>query len=354
MLRDLRGAGRTVAGSLALVVTVLIASVLVGSVMTIVRPADRAVTGDEPASVAPAPSTSPTSVAEPTSEPTPAIAGQPMADLVEAPTLEGISSDPRLLLALSPDGALAAYIDDWAGPGDLRVVAADGKSTAFELGPFHEYGPGAAAFAPDGSWLAVVDGSGTLWRIDPTADSAKELMTSPLGMVFGRWLRFANDDTLIVNLVGSSTVPLPSVVATLDLPSLSIKMLTSGGMERGGWPQEDGNLVFAQILPEGGATRLTVLDEDGAITPVGDIGIATWLDVSRGGTAAYSDVSGAVWLFSPGGARQSLGDGQVPRFSPDGQRVAVVSTSGDSVGIYALNGSRVAEVSGPFAGWVVR
>lgn len=272
-------------------------------------------------------------------------------DLAPIAAPEG-SPDARRLLAVSPDGLAAAFVNDWIGPGPLILTRGEKETVAIELGPHREIGPGAAAFSPDGSWLAVVDGAGTLWRVDLADHSAKELIEADEGFVFGRWLRFDSSDLLIVNLVGSSTVPLPSVVASIDLGAMTIERVTASGWERGGWPQRDGSLFYASILPDGGGTQLVVRAPDGSSTVWADLGIATWLDVGVTGVAAYSDVDGNVLLTLTAGSARVLGSGSVPRFSPAGDEVAFVGGDGSTVLAFDLSGQKVGEISGMFAAWV--
>lgn len=348
------------------ILTVFVATALTATVLAEVRP----LTGMQPtrapsaspyespeieqtATPTPSSTTAPpeeTAVAEPmpTIEPSPRLASALELLPVDAPAG---SPDPRRMLAMSPDGLAAAFVNEWTGPGPLLLTRNEQETVKIELGPHAEVGPGAAAFSPDGTWLAVVDGAGTLWRVDLADLSAKELIEADDGFVFGRWLRFAGDDRLIVNLVGSSTVPLPSVVATIDLGALKIERLTDGGWERGGWPQRDGSLLYASILPDGGASRLVVRAPDGSNVVWADLGIATWLDESVAGAVTYSDLDGNVRLMPTAESTRVLGRGSIPRFSPDGDEVAFVSADSASVSAFDLSGERVGEVSGVFAGW---
>jgi hypothetical protein len=261
--------------------------------------------------------------------------------------------DARRLLAVSPDGLTAAYASAWVGPGSLSVVRAAGKTTTFELGAAAEIAPGAAAFAPDSSWLAVVDGAGDLWRIDLGNDSATRLKTPEIGGVFGRWLRFDGSDRLIVNIVRSTAVPLPTNVATLDLQTMSVDLLTNEGWAWGGWPQFDGSLVYVTILPEGGPLQLNSRAKDGTVVVGADIGITTWIDVNDSGFVAYANLDGEVLLRAPAGEIVSLGPGAIPRFAPDGAHIALVAEMDTKVRSFDLTGAVTGEVPGVYASWAI-
>lgn len=290
---------------------------------------------------------------DPASDPpsTPPTVG--VAPFTVPPVLAEASSDPRQLLAVSLDGSTSAMVNAWMGPGPLSVVTVAGTTTEYELGPTKTNGPGAAAFSPDGSWLAAIDGAGALWRIDLVDSSATQLLASAKGLVFGRWLRFEGNERLIVNLVGSVEVPLPTAIGAVDLSTMSVELLTTGGWERRGWPQADGGLIYASILPDGGAIQLMHRDPAGAVTPMANLGIATWLDVSPQGWAAYSNLSGAVLLTPPSGPTITLELGSIPHFSPDGSQVAIVSEAADKVLFFTVDGLLVGDVVGPFGAWTV-
>jgi len=254
------------------------------------------------------------------------------------------------MLALARDGSAAAFVDEVLGPGPLRIARAGRETLEVFLGPTEIRGPAAAVFGSDGTWLVTVDGQGALWRVSVTDGSSDRLVESAHGLVFGRWLQFTDDGRLIVNLVGSAEVPLPSFIASVDIESLSVDLLTEGGWERGGWPQADGSLAYAAILPEGGATRIMLWSER-STESLADLGIATWTDVSRFGDIVYSIPDGDIKLAQPGEPTRTLGVGSVPRISPDGDRVAVVSERGDAVVVYDSAGTPLDEIAGPFAGW---
>src|SRR2546427_712711 len=58
--------------------------------------------------------------------------------------------------------------------GGLRIAHPDGSQVRTAL-------PGVtgAAFAPDGAWLAAVDGRGRIWRVDSQSGSASRLADGP-------------------------------------------------------------------------------------------------------------------------------------------------------------------------------
>jgi len=272
--------------------------------------------------------------------------------LQPGPVPPGPISDARRLLASSPDGLSAAFTADWDASGPISLVRVGGKTTVLDLAGSANGGPGAAAFAPDGTWVAVVDGAGRLWRVDLATDAATKLATPGNGLVFGVWLRFNGPDELIVNLVRSSTVPLPMFVASVDLNKMSVQFLTDDGWDWGGWPQSDGSLVYSSVLPDGGALQLERRAADGSVEAWANLGIVQWLDVNSSGFAAFSNADGNAFLRTPEGKLINLGQGAVPRFSPDGSHIAVAIGGGTSVRSFDLAGALSAEVLGAYASWV--
>ena len=274
-------------------------------------------------------------------------------ELVPAPVPPGAIIDARRLLAVSPDGLSAVFTQDWDGSGPMSLVRAGGKATVLDLPKTDEGGPGAAAFAPNGTWVAVVDGVGGLWRVDLKDDSMTRLATSDQDLVFGVWLRFDGPDKLIINLVRSSTVPMPTFVASVDLTKLSVDLLTTEGWERGGWPQSDGSLLYATILPEGGALQINRMAEDGSVGKQAEVGIATWMDINASGYIAFTNVDGDAFLRTPRGEVIALGAGATPRFSPDGQHLGITTNDPTTVvKSFTLAGELEDEIQGPYAAWV--
>lgn len=271
--------------------------------------------------------------------------------LQPAPVPPGPRDDPRRLLAVSADGQFAVFTANWDDGGAMSLVSSDGSTTTLDLTKVDEGGSGAAAFAPDGTWLAVVDGAGELWRVDVKSAVATKLMSSANGMSFGVWLRFNGPDELIVNLVGSVEVPFPMHVAALDLNKMSATFLTVDGWEWAGWPQTDGSLLYASVLPDGGALQLNRLDVDGSVDVGADLGIVKWIDVNGSGFAAYSTPEGNVILRTPAGELMDLSAGAVPRFSPDGSQLAIAVEGGTAVKSFDLAGVLLGEAQGPYASW---
>lgn len=298
----------------------------------------------------PAPSESAAASAVPLESAGALLAG-PLA-LQPVPVPPGSIRDARRLLAVSPDGLSAVFTADWDASGPISLVGVGGKTTILDLAGSTNGGPGAAAFAPDGTWLAVVDGAGSLWRVDLGTGAASKLTTPDNGLVFGVWLRFNGPDELIVNLVRSSTVPLPMFVASLDLNKMSVQFLTDDGWDWGGWPQSDGSLVYSSVLPDGGALQLERLAADGSVEAWANLGVVQWLDVNSSGFAAFSTADGTVFLRTLGGELIDLGQGAVPRFSPDGLHVAIAIGGGTSVRSFDLDGALSDEVPGAYASWV--
>ncbi len=121
---------------------------------------------------------------------------------------EAVRRTALRVLAAAPGGSAVATADRVDDPvGGLTIAHADGSQVRTALP-----GVAGAAFAPDGSWLAAVDGQGRVWRVDPKGGFASRLAEGP----FGGALAFARDGALLVIKVASVEAPYTSHLVRID------------------------------------------------------------------------------------------------------------------------------------------
>jgi hypothetical protein len=235
------------------------------------------------------------------------------------------------LLAVSPGGNQAAVAQQ-IGPNPAMLVLArtDGSQLLIQL-------PGliAAGFAPDGSWLAAVDGSGALWRVQTDGGMARHLADGPF---IGRPTVQA-DGTVLALRVPSVEAPFVSRLARVAADGSAISFLTDDQLVYGAQPLADGSLaVVAQSASSTQAWRLA----GGGRQLLVDLGQdAVNVSVARGGDAVAWESAGQVFLRTlPGGRVTRLISGARPSFGEDGHSLLVETPGGTA--LIGLDGRTIA------------
>jgi hypothetical protein len=254
-------------------------------------------------------------------------------------------TEPRgRLLAVAPDAATLAVADRIdLESATLSLAHADGSQLRIAL-------PGllAASFAPDASWLAVIDGSGSLWSVGVETGAATRLAGGPfLGPV-----TVEPGGTVMLASVASVEAPFISRLVRFDPADGSVSLLSGEQLVYGSTLLADGSIAVVAHQPEGTVVRqLTALGE----RPLADLGPgAINVAISPDGTRiAWERHADGVYLLdlAMGDARR-IGSGARPRFAPDGRSLLV--QDGQGTVLLGLDGSPLARLSGPadFAGCV--
>jgi hypothetical protein len=240
------------------------------------------------------------------------------------------------LLAVAPNAASLAVADriDLVS-ATLSIAHADGSQMRIAM-------PGllAASFAPDASWLAVVDGSGSLWRVGAETGAAARLAGGPfLGPV-----TVEPSGTVMLASVASVEAPFVSRLVRFDPADASVSPLSMDRLVYGSSLLADGSI--AVVAHEPGRTIVRQLTKDGD-RPVADLGPgAINVAVSPDGAQiAWERHADGVYMYEPrkGGARR-IGEGARPRFAPDGSSLLV--DDGEGTVLLGLDGSQLARFSG--------
>jgi hypothetical protein len=298
-------------------------------------------------------------------EPLPAVAALTAVDAARSGLAIGLVRHPELapglievqpaagappgrVLAVAPDGAMVAVADriDLA-KATLSLAREDGSQLRVPM-------PGllAAAFAPDGSWLAVIDGAGSLWSVITASAAATRLADGPfLGPV-----TVEPAGTVLLAAVSSVEAPVISRLVRLDPAAGSLSTLSEDRLVYGSTVLADGSIAVVAHEPRGTVVNLVTTT---GTTRLADLGPgAIHVSVSPdGGRVAWERTGDGVYLLdSAAGRARRIAAGSNPRLSADGRSLLVLD--GDETLLLGLDGSRLAQFSGPAAfagcGWECR
>jgi hypothetical protein len=248
------------------------------------------------------------------------------------------SAEPRgRLLAVAPGAATLAVADRIdLSSATLSLARADGSQLRIAL-------PGllAAAFAPDAAWLAVVDGSGSLWSVVTATGAATRLAGGPfLGPV-----TVESRGTVILASVASVEAPFISRLVRFDPADGSVSRLSDAELVYGSAVLADGTIAVIAHEPGGNVVRQLTSQGERQLADLGPGAINVAISAD-GAKIAWERHGDGVYLLEPtkGGARR-IGTGARPRFSPDGRSLLV--QDGEGTALIGLDGRRLARFSGP-------
>lgn len=223
-------------------------------------------------------------------------------------------ADETSLLAVADDGSAVAVADRVGeASGVLTLAGADGAQLQV---PF----PGllAATFAADGSWLAVVDGRGALWRVDAASGHAGLLADGPF---VGSPL-IDDDGSLLVLAVPSVEAPYQSHLVRLAPATGMAESLSEAELVYAAFPLETGDLAI--VAHDVGGTTVRQLTAGGEVL-LADLGMgAVNVVVAPSGRIAFErDGKGVFVVDMPGSGPRSIGAGSRPCFDADGSLLLV-------------------------------
>jgi hypothetical protein len=237
------------------------------------------------------------------------------------------------LLAIGPDAQVAAVAERLGrDPTDMILARADG--TQLRTGMAGLIG---ASFAPDGTWLAVLDGLGRLWRIDAGSGSAHEVADGPF---IGSPVVESSGSILALR-VSSVEAPFVSRLVRVAHDGTSTT-LSDDALVYGVQPLDGGLAVIAHRAT---GTVVTRLDLDGSQRTLLVLGPdAVNVAVARSGDAVAFERRGAVYVQAPGAsAAIRAASGGLPRFANDGESLLVDTAAGSD--LVDLEGRTVASFS---------
>jgi hypothetical protein len=237
------------------------------------------------------------------------------------------------LLALSPDGAIAAVASQVGpDPATLTLVHVSGEQRQLSM-------PGlvGAAFAPDGTWLAVIDGSGSLWRVPANATGAQRMADGPF---LGHPIVEAGG-SIVTLRVSSIEAPIVSRLVRIG-PDGAISRLADDELVYGAQTLPDGTITYAAHR----GSRLVMMQlVGGREQQLVDLGQdAVHAQVSPKADAVAFERGGDIFIQSlAGGNAEFLSRGSRPQFAPDGRSVLVAQASGTV--LFARSGGALAALA---------
>ena len=257
--------------------------------------------------------------------------------LVEVQT--GTQAKGLSLLALSMDGSQAALADRVAAlAGTLTIVQADGSQLRIQL-------PGliGAGFAADGSWLAVIDGRGALWRVDAESGRATALSDGPF---IGSPIVEA-DGSLLLLAVPSVQAPYRSELVRVAPEAGLSTPLSTAELVYAAYPLGDGSLAFVAHEPGRTVVRRLAAGGEALVADLGPDVVNVAVAADGRHMAFERDGQGIFVADEPGSDPRRLGSGTRPCFAAD--VTAILVRRGAASVVLALDGSVLASFDGEAA-----
>jgi hypothetical protein len=259
------------------------------------------------------------------------------------PVTERARREAARFLSASPNGAIAtadAVGDPEAG---LAVTLADGSQAHTALA-----GVAGAAFAPDGSWLAAVDGPGRLWRVDPQTGSATQIAAGP----FTGSVSFLRTGELLLVKAASIDSIFPSVVVRFDVATRRAAAVdTEDGFVFSATQLADGSVaVVAHVFGGGVAVRRVAAGSSELAASLNPDAIDASLSAD-GSRIAFSAAGATYLLDVASGTTRGIGRGEMPRLAADGSSVLVLRDGGSI--LLGADGTELDRFATATVGWVI-
>ena len=245
----------------------------------------------------------------------------------------GATGPDDRVLAVSAAGDLAA-VADAVGPSaaGLTIARADGAQLQIRLP-----GVASAGFAPGGDWLAVLDGSGSLWRIDTATGASRPLSAGPF--IGPPWV--AADDSVSLLSVPSLEAPWTSSAVRIDPDSGVATLLSDEPLVYALLPMSGDRLALVAHWP--GGLRIRQSGMDGRILAELGSGVTEASVSADGELIAFVRGDGGVFVTDGRQAARWLSRGDRPHVTPDGRGVLV--RIGAETVLLGLDGSVLARVA---------
>lgn len=233
----------------------------------------------------------------------------------------GVDAATNRLLALSPDGGMAAVASHLGPePATLMLARRDGTQLRAPL-----TGLIGAGFSPDGTWLAALDGSGAAWRISTATATAVRIAEGPfLGSPI-----VEPDGSLIALRVSSVEAPISSRLVRIGTDGV-VSFLADEQLVYSAERLADGTIAY--VAHRAAGTYVMRLS-DGRSMQLADLGQdAVNVSLAPAADAVAYERAGALFLRGiSDSAAVPLGTGSRPRFAPDGRTVLIERGTGSAL-----------------------
>ncbi len=255
--------------------------------------------------------------------------------ILEVRPVEAAMGIPRVLDVADQAGSAAVAAGIGREVGTLTVAQADGSQLQVPVEGLLD-----ATFAPDDSWLAVVDGAGRLWRLDADDGALVTIADGP----FLQAPVVEADGGILALAVPSVEAPFRSHLVRVS-PSGSVERLSDEALVYDAQPLADGSLAIIAHRSGGTVVRRLAGVSEATVIDLGPDAVNVSIS-SDGGTVAFQ--SGAEAFVRIGGQQpRSLGPGANPIVSPDGSAI-LLSRDGGRV-LVDPDGSEVASLPAAIA-----
>lgn len=245
------------------------------------------------------------------------------------------------LLAVAADGSQVALADQLGeASASLTLAKVEGDQLRIAM-------PGllAASFAGDGTWLAVIDGRGALWRVDAASGASALLAEGPF---IGSPV-IEPDGSLVLLAVPSVQAPYQSRLIRLTTATGAATRLSGEELVYGAFPLDGGDLAVVAHRIDGNTVRRISASSDRLLVDLGPGAVN--VAVAGNGLIAFERNGEGVYLLdAPSLAARRVAEGGRPCFSPDGSSI-LVRRGNQTLGL-DLDGSVLAVADEPagFAG----
>jgi hypothetical protein len=243
-------------------------------------------------------------------------------------------SDPAALAASAGGEHVALAERPGQDPTTLVVAHADGGQVRV---PFD--GLLAASFAPDGSWVAVTDGIGRMWRVDSGSGEAELLADGP----FAGPLLVEPDGAVLALAVPSVEAPFTSQLVRVDPADGATPILVDEELVYGMQPLAAADLAVIAHRPAG-TVLLRLAGE--ATEAVADLGPgAVNVSASADLELIAWERDGEVVLHRAGAEEIQVAAARAPRVAADGSMIIVDLPAGSRA--LGPDGTTLADFDGP-------
>lgn len=249
-----------------------------------------------------------------------------------APLVEVVEPRGLVPLAVKADGSAIALAErQGLDPATLVVAYADGSQLRVDMD-----GLLAAAFSPDGSWLAASDGGGRLWRISLDGTPPEPIADGP----YGGPLVIEPPGSILALAVASVEAPFTAHLVRVDASGATLPLIDEE-LVYDMQPLDGGGLAVIAHRPNGtvverlgnGAPHTVVALGAGAVnvSVAADLSLIAW------------ERAGEILVRSDAGERR-IASGTRPRVSPDGSMLVFDTDAGTRV--FTPDGSLLAALAG--------
>lgn len=265
-------------------------------------------------------------------DPTPRVRRVSIASMLATAALLAGSASPlsgQTPVSWSPHGDSIAIATTVDGREGIHVIAADGSGgrLLYAMGGLETY-PAYPAWSPDGAWIAYsskIDGDGEIYRISIDGGEPVRLTDDDALDSYPAWSPDGARLAFMSNRTGNWQI----YVMNADGSKPRRLTHSEGNDWNPSWSPDGSRLVYETNRHGGGQDEIYVIDvqtgEETRLTETA--GNDIFPDWSSTGAIAYCTVASrhaVVNVVEPsgGGARQLVDDACLPRWSPDGTRLA--------------------------------